>query len=538
MAATTMAGKRGGAKALVARSLLLAASLTFAFAGCAFAETTDASLERLEQKFFQHTYSKDTQDQRIERIEKMVFGEAKTGPDDQRLANLTKMVPENDAADDAPPPPAGSTTADSTPEQSAPSVPASPKSQAKKTASKPAATKSPSKPAENYEEADKPTAPPGTNYPAVNAIEQKVLGRQYTNDGIETRLSRLETKVFGKPSQSTDLSDRVDALKERSGIDIAARPPGGGSEWMEDDDDDITVPPSRSMPPRRSSAPPVASSSGDGQDWGRNIKNDINNFGSHGSSAIRNGAGGNWAPSPDEEDPEFDNPPPQRMASRSPSAAGSTKVAPDGMGLTQQVALLEKSVLGKTYLNDNLPTRISRLESQVFPADKTLAAKTLPDRVHKLVAIIGIAAPPAAPSRKVANRSMDDDLNDLANGYPPTAPARSNLNNLINQMSNMLNQNSFTGGYPVNGQLIPDPGNPSLLLNPVTGQLINPVNGAIVGKRVIQPMPGMQPMNTMPGAYPYNGMAPTIPSFNSGFSPMGGSTFGGMGGGVRGMTWP
>ncbi len=52
-----------------------------------------AGIDALENKFFEHTYSRESLSRRLERIEKMVFGEGKTGSDDDRLAQLLAIVP-------------------------------------------------------------------------------------------------------------------------------------------------------------------------------------------------------------------------------------------------------------------------------------------------------------------------------------------------------------------------------------------------------------------------------------------------------------
>jgi hypothetical protein len=442
----------------------------------------------------------------------MVFGEAKTGSEDSRLADLLKLVPQDETPSnsEAPAPADSSRSTQSAPAQQNSSLA---RSQPKRGASRPA-------PAPEPESEATAPADGGAKYPAITAIEQKVLGHDYSAEPIEGRLTRLETKMFGKPSKGEDLSDRVDALKERSGIDIAARPPAGvGGDWMDDDDDDVTQPPARSMPPRHSMPAPVSNAGyGDGQEWGRNIQNDIANFGSGTSTAASAAAkaNSNWAPSADDDDsdlplsvPSAHRTPVNRNARPAPST-----VAPSGMGLTQQVSSLETSVLGKTYTGDSLPTRISRLEKEVFPQDKPNITMSLPDRVHKLVAVIGISAPQPAPAR----------VADLNNAMPPTAPS---LSNLVNQLGSMMNNGGFTGGYPMSRALVPDPGNPSLMMDPVTGNLINPANGMIVGKRVVQQSQ-------------YGNTNPSIPSFGSGFSPIGGNSFGfgGMGVGGRSMTWP
>src|SRR5271163_1373137 len=56
--------------------------------GCAAATAGgDSNLSKLELKFFQHEYPKDTNQVRLERLEKMVYGETKTGSESERLAN-------------------------------------------------------------------------------------------------------------------------------------------------------------------------------------------------------------------------------------------------------------------------------------------------------------------------------------------------------------------------------------------------------------------------------------------------------------------
>lgn len=51
-------------------------------------------------------------------------------------------------------------------------------------------------------------------YPHVTALENEILGRSFDGQLLPDRLSRMETKAFGKPSKSTDLSQRTDALEK------------------------------------------------------------------------------------------------------------------------------------------------------------------------------------------------------------------------------------------------------------------------------------------------------------------------------------
>src|SRR6185437_13007069 len=82
--------------------IALAVSLTslwmpnFAWAG----PESDPNLVKLEMKFFEHDYSKDNLTARLSRLEKLVFGETKSGDAAVRLKNLVAAVPNlNQTAD-------------------------------------------------------------------------------------------------------------------------------------------------------------------------------------------------------------------------------------------------------------------------------------------------------------------------------------------------------------------------------------------------------------------------------------------------------
>ena len=52
------------------------------------------------------------------------------------------------------------------------------------------------------------------DYPHVTALEQAILGQTFAVQPLADRLSRMETKAFGKVSTKSDLSDRTDALDD------------------------------------------------------------------------------------------------------------------------------------------------------------------------------------------------------------------------------------------------------------------------------------------------------------------------------------
>lgn len=498
---------------------MLASLLTFSIMPAGFcADTVDAgdpSLAKLEQKFFQHNYQKDPLSQRLDRIEKMVFGEAKEGPERQRLNNLVQAVPTlNDVSTD---------------NTSSAATASSGQSTSERTAGTPQTSRKPAS------KDDSDDVPPGTNYPAVSAIENKLFNKEFRNERVEDRLSRLETKVFGKVSQSDDLSERVDRLKQSTGIDVAARPPAG-SDW---DDDDTFMPPTFSSSQRRnpqpSQSPYIASDDEDGKSFsGRDLRKDMqkafpnrsggsyggagsSSLGSFGASGSYGGAGGGSISSNSASGsygfgggsayPKTAPP-----IQRAPGAPSTLADASQGMGLNQQVSSLEMEIFNKTYAKDPLPARVTRIESTVFPNEKPAVEKPLPDRVNKLLSVIQISGPGASNKRKVAQKSADPDFPDLDldSDIPQPAPQRGGLSKIINGIGNLLGGGGgFVGGYPMgmgNG-LMTDP-QTGLLIDQY-GSLIDPNTGQVIGRRVAPP------------AYaPRYGAPSPYPSFNNGFSPM------------------
>src|SRR5690606_20311776 len=61
-----------------------------------------SDIDKLEMKFFHQTYDKSDMDSRIDRVEKMVFGEAKEGSESDRLAKLIQVVPDLEVEEPAP----------------------------------------------------------------------------------------------------------------------------------------------------------------------------------------------------------------------------------------------------------------------------------------------------------------------------------------------------------------------------------------------------------------------------------------------------
>lgn len=130
-------------------------------------------LDALERKFFEHTYANDSLTRRLDRLEKLVYGEAKPGADLERLRALIAAVP-------APP----------------------------KTVSRAATTPNTTPRIPTYNKAD------ATDYPSVTALEKQMLKQTFSSQPIRTRLERLEIQAFGRPSVASDLSLRVGELQK------------------------------------------------------------------------------------------------------------------------------------------------------------------------------------------------------------------------------------------------------------------------------------------------------------------------------------
>ena len=111
-----------------------------------------------------------------------------------------------------------------------------------------------------------------SKYPAVTALETHLFKRDYAGEAVGDRLNRLETKVFGHPSKFTDLSERVDALKEKTNVDVA-KAPANGTDWTSDEDEDGS---GHSFPVPKRTEPVARADGDDGRSFsGRDVAGDL-----------------------------------------------------------------------------------------------------------------------------------------------------------------------------------------------------------------------------------------------------------------------
>jgi hypothetical protein len=142
--------------------------------------STDTTLSAMETKIFSHSYIRESEADRVARLERFVFSSTNNGTLDERVSRLTSAVNIRDVKDDSYVPKRRPFT-DWTPSANKPAAPAAP-------------------------------VVSNANYPRVNELEQRLFGQTYSNEPVATRLNRLEIRAYGKPSSNSDLAMRVDNL--------------------------------------------------------------------------------------------------------------------------------------------------------------------------------------------------------------------------------------------------------------------------------------------------------------------------------------
>lgn len=204
----------------VVPALFIAISLSLC--GTAWATThldasTSKDLSRLEQQYFKHSFDNDSDDTRIQRLEKLVFGQTVPGEASERVRNLVGVAASAASADPTLSPPSASSAA------SVPSVPAPAPAPPRRAITAPGSTVPPVAGPEHHlpnadfsgrvTEIDSASRQNQTKYPRITTLENDILGQAYEADSLSARLSRMETKAFGHSAENKDLSDRADALE-------------------------------------------------------------------------------------------------------------------------------------------------------------------------------------------------------------------------------------------------------------------------------------------------------------------------------------
>ena len=143
-------------------------------------QALDKDILVLENRFFFHHYGHDPIEKRLERLELLTLGASQFGTTSERLSHLKAAIVQRDKH-------AAQIMADHKAEQA--------KTGAGKTGLK----------AE-------------TNYPVLSTLEWRILKKTYAAETIDQRLDRLESQLFGVPSQAMSYVDRIERLKKTAGV--------------------------------------------------------------------------------------------------------------------------------------------------------------------------------------------------------------------------------------------------------------------------------------------------------------------------------
>ncbi len=145
----------------------------YPLAACAMNKTQIATISKIENNLFGFDYTNDSDQNRIARLEKTIYGETSNGNLNRRLEKLS---------------------ADIFADQIGLEI----------------------KPVEDTfreEEESLAQADSTVNYPIVDEIEQKLFNKTYKNRDFHTRIVTIERKLFGKIYDVDDYATRMDRIK-------------------------------------------------------------------------------------------------------------------------------------------------------------------------------------------------------------------------------------------------------------------------------------------------------------------------------------
>ena len=147
------------------------------FQPLAFAVANSVILDKIENSIYGFTYT-DSEQARVERIEKSVYGNPSNGNLSNRISKLNKDMFADLIGQEIKP--TEDTFAD---------------------------------PEDSYIVENEPKESSNIDYPVVNELEKQVFNKEFKNEKLNARLSKLETKTFGQTYDKEDLSTRVDRLR-------------------------------------------------------------------------------------------------------------------------------------------------------------------------------------------------------------------------------------------------------------------------------------------------------------------------------------
>lgn len=199
--------------------------------------TLDREIAILENRFFFHQYGHDPLEKRLERLELLILGEARSGLASARLDVLKAMIRERDAQgakfmrESRKAAPRSSEGSSQSSDRALSSGELSGSSSSGSAGGAGRSRDNDSTPAKDRERGA--SAPNNklesiSNYPMVGTLEWRVLKKTYPGDSLDQRLNRLEEHIFGAPAQAMSYLDRVERLRKTTGIGVSLTPSDTG----------------------------------------------------------------------------------------------------------------------------------------------------------------------------------------------------------------------------------------------------------------------------------------------------------------------
>lgn len=145
-----------------------------------FSENNSSILSKIENNIFGYDYPKDTNQNRVERLEKTVYGNSSTGDINKRITKLSGDISADVIGLEIPPV------------------------------------------KDTFLQEEEQIADSSVDYPIVNEIEQRLFNTTYKNRDFHTRIVTIEKKLFGKIYDVDDYSTRMDRIKSKMSIETLA----------------------------------------------------------------------------------------------------------------------------------------------------------------------------------------------------------------------------------------------------------------------------------------------------------------------------
>jgi Tfp pilus assembly protein PilP len=321
-------------------------------------------LASIEQKYFGHKFEGEETEARVLRIEQLIYGEAETGPLAGRLDKILQISADN----------VGEASGAST-EQAGATLNS-------QTESKPPSNGSSTSSSSSNTPAVQPTLSQDEattdSYPHITALETAILGRSFDSDSLGTRLGRLESKAFGKPSSSPDFSKRTDDLEAYAEKTLKMKP------FAQAPDEDVYV----------VQAPDSGASSADHGDYphvsalekailgksfdGESVSDRLGRmetkiYGKVSASADLS------TRTDDLEAYAEKNLHMKPFGAPADGSSASDSTASADCGSYPHITALEKNILGQTYASEPIAERLGRMETTAFghaSSDPDLSSRT------------------------------------------------------------------------------------------------------------------------------------------------------------------